>query len=97
MKTNPLTRLETPPPDLAAQVMTAARAWREPQRVGWLIGSQAIVLCALLLANAATLPQELVMTAENLRVWGDAVAQATLEISDSMGEFLKLDFGGELL
>jgi len=97
MKTNPWTRLETPPPELAAGVMQRARAWRGPARVGWLLVSQTVVLCALLLANAATLPRELMMTAENLRVWGNAVAQATLESSDSMGELLRLDFGGELL
>lgn len=97
MKPNLLTELEPPPPELAARVMNAAREWRQPAGVGWLAGSQAMVLAALLLFNAATLPQELAVTAESIRVWGDAVAQATLEISDSMGEFLKLDLGGELL
>ncbi|MBI5397191.1 MAG: hypothetical protein HZA91_17985 [Verrucomicrobia bacterium] len=97
MKTNLLVKLETPPPELAARVMGAAREWREPERVGWLIGSQAMVLAALLLVSSATLPEQLASTAEDLRVWGDALAQATLDVSDNMGRLIGLDFQGELL
>lgn len=97
MKPNLLARLETPPPELAARVMTAAREWREPQRVGWLIGSQVMTLAALLILGSATLPDQLVATAEDFRVWGDALAQATLDVSDTMGRFIGLEFEGELL
>ncbi len=97
MKPNLLRNLETPPPELAAYVMNAAREWRAPERVGWLVGSQTMVLAALLVLSSATLPDQLATTADTILDWSQTLAQATLEVSDNMGRFLALDFEGELL
>ena len=97
MKPNLLRNLETPPPELAARVMSAARDWREPERGGWLVGSQTMVLAALLILSSATLPDQLVTTADTIVDWSQTLAQATLEMSDNMGRFLGLDLEGTLL
>ena len=97
MKLNPLVKLETPPPEVMVRVMGAAREWREPARIGWLISSQTMVLAALLLVSSATLPDQLATTADTIVDWSQTLAQATLEVSDNMGRFLGLELAGELL
>lgn len=97
MNVKSLRTLETPPPELAARVMGDVRRWNAPPDVGWIITGQTVLLAALLLVSSATLPQSLTATASNIHDWSDALVQATLEVSDKVGQiFLGEEEGGIL-
>ena len=99
MKTNPLRKLETPPPEVAGRIMADVRAWRQPApaRVGWLIGAQSVLLAALLFASAGTLPQQWDETVAVVNDVSSALVQATVEFSDKVGGLLLPEIEGSIL
>jgi len=88
MKAEAWRELRDPPPELAARVMGDVRAWQRPPAVAWLVGGQAVVLAALLFVSTASLPGEMVATAESVRDWSASVTTAMIELSDRVGEFV---------
>ncbi|MCX6909831.1 MAG: hypothetical protein NTY01_17565 [Verrucomicrobia bacterium] len=88
MKADAFRKLSNPSPELAARVMGDVRAWQRPPAVTWLVGGQTVVLAALLFVSTASLPGEMVATAESVRDWSSSVTTVMIELSDRVGELV---------
>jgi hypothetical protein len=99
MKTHPLRKLETPPPQMAERIMADVRAWHQPAAtpVGWLIAAQTVLLAALVFASVETLPQRWEETVAVVEDLSAALVQATADFSDKVGGMVLPEIEGVIL